>query len=81
MLMKRVIGLPGETVAFENGRVLIDGKLLDEPYEKWKSDWNIAPVTLTTNEYFIVGDNRTMPSELHTFGRVERGRIVGKVLL
>ena len=34
MYLKRIIGLPGETVAFEHGRLLIDGKIMDEPYEK-----------------------------------------------
>jgi signal peptidase I len=81
MLMKRIVGLPGETVAFKDGRVLINGTPLDEPYEKSPCDWNLPPVKLGADEYFVVGDNRTMPAELHTFGRVERERIIGKVLL
>ena len=81
MLMKRVIGLPGETVAFDDGAVLINGQPLDEPYRKWPSDWTLPPRKLAPDEYFIVGDNRTMPWQDHTFGVVERWRIVGKVLL
>lgn len=81
MLMKRIIGLPGETVAFDQGQVLINGQVLDEPYEKWPSDWTLPPVKLGPDQYFIVGDNRTMPSQDHVFGRVDRNRIVGKVLL
>ncbi len=81
MLMKRIIGLPGETVAFDHGRVLINGRPLDEPYEKWQSDWTVPPEKLGTNQYLIVGDNRTMPPQDHTWGRVDRDRIVGKVLL
>lgn len=81
MLMKRIIGLPGETVAFDDGTVLIDGKPLAEPYEKWESHWTLPPKKLDADEYFIVGDNRTMPWQMHTFGRVERDHIVGKVLL
>ncbi|MGH7950571.1 MAG: signal peptidase I [Limisphaerales bacterium] len=81
MLMKRIIGLPGETVAFDNGRVLIDGKILDEPYEKTECNWNLPPVKLDANEYYVVGDNRTMPPEYHTKGKVERERIIGKVIL
>ncbi len=80
LFMKRIIGLPGETVAFENGRVLINGKILDEPYEKYSCDWDRPPVTLTADEYFFVGDNRSMPLEDHTFGIQKRNRIVGKVL-
>ena len=78
MLLKRIIGLPGETVAFADGRVLINGQVLDEPYEQNDCDWNVPPEKLGPNEYFIVGDNRTMPSENHVFGKVERNRIVGK---
>jgi signal peptidase I len=81
MYMKRIIGLPGETVAFVAGRVLINGEILDEPYEKTACDWNRDPVKLGPTEYFVVGDNRTMPMEQHTFGKVERERIVGKAVL
>lgn len=81
MLLKRIIGLPGETVAFDHGRVLINGQVLNEPYEKWSSDWTLPPEKLGPGQYFIVGDNRTMPWQDHVFGRVDRDRIVGKVLL
>jgi signal peptidase I len=81
MLLKRIIALPGETVAFEQGVVLINGQSLDEPYEKWPSDWTLPPKKLGPDQYFIVGDNRTMRWQDHTFGAVERERIVGKVLL
>jgi signal peptidase I len=81
MYMKRIIGLPGETVAFVNGHVLIDGKVLDEPYEKYDCDWNLPPVKLDANEYYVVGDNRTMPPQYHTQGVASRDRIIGKLLL
>ena len=81
MYMKRIIGLPGETVAFVNGQVLINGEILDEPYEKTLCDWNLSPEKLGADEYFVVGDNRTMPAKDHTFGRVERERILGKAIL
>ncbi len=81
MYLKRIIGLPGETVAFVDGQVLIDGKLLDEPYQKSYCDWNLPPVTLGPNEYLVVGDNRSMPAEYHVKGKVERDHIVGKAVL
>ena len=80
MYLKRIIGLPGETVAFVDGRVLIDGQVLDEPYEKNDCDWNLPPVELGPNEYFVVGDNRSMPAELHKFGKVDRDQIIGKAI-
>jgi signal peptidase I len=81
MYFKRIIGLPGEAISFVDGRVLVNGQTLDEPYEKGPCDWNADPVTLGADEYFVVGDNRSMAKEDHVFGRAERSRIVGKALL
>ncbi len=81
MLMKRVVGLPGETIAFHAGRVVVNGSPLDEPYVKYPSDWELAPVIVDAGKYFVVGDNRSMPLIQHTFGATERRRIVGKILL
>jgi signal peptidase I len=81
MLMKRIIGLPGETVTFNNGRIFINGKLLDEPYENWSCNWTLPPEKLGPDQYFIAGDNRTMDWQFHKFGKVDRNRIVGKVFL
>ena len=79
--MKRIVGLPGETVGFAQGRVIINGEALPEPYEKSPCDWNVPSVQLGPDEYYVVGDNRTMPAEDHVFGEVARARIIGRVLL
>jgi len=81
MYLKRVIGLPGESVAFVHGAVYINGHVLSEPYEKTDYDWDLPPVKLGPTEYFVVGDNRTMPPQFHEKGRVERDHIVGKAVL
>jgi signal peptidase I len=81
MYLKRIIGLPGETVGFYRGRAVVNGEYLDEPYLKLPSNWNRAPVTLGHDEYFVVGDNRSMPKEDHEFGKAKRSKIVGKALL
>lgn len=79
-LLKRVVGLPGERIGFENGKVTVDGVPLSEGYLTYDSNWNRDPVLCEANEYFVVGDNRSMSIESHTFGRTTRSRIVGKVL-
>lgn len=81
MLMKRIIGLPGETVSFHNGHAYINGQLLDEPYLKKSCDWEHGPIKCGPDEYYVVGDNRSMPFEYHMQGLATRDRIVGKVLL
>lgn len=83
MLMKRIIGLPGETIEFVDGQVLINGRPLAEPYLKFECDWTVRPENyrLGDEEYYVVGDNRSMPFESHQQGAARRVRIVGKVLL
>jgi len=81
MYMKRIVGLPGETVAFHKGRVFINGKPLDEPYVKLPCNWEHEPEQVGLDQYYVVGDNRDMSWDDHTQGRAARDRIVGKVLL
>lgn len=81
MYFKRIIGLPGETISFSGGRVYINGRILDEPYETGNCDWNILPEKLGPDQYYVVGDNREMAEELHIKGAVKRGQILGKALL
>ncbi|HOW67524.1 MAG TPA: signal peptidase I [Candidatus Paceibacterota bacterium] len=81
MLLKRIIGMPGDRVAIRDGRIFIDDKPLDEPYVKRpRAAWNLAETLVPPDAFFVVGDNREMPLSLHEYGTVERSRIVGKVL-
>ncbi|MCX7723533.1 MAG: signal peptidase I [Verrucomicrobiae bacterium] len=80
LLLKRIIALPGETVAITNGTVYINGEPLAEPYVKARARWQLRPVTLGPDEYFLIGDNRGMDQREHEFGRAEAWRIVGKTL-
>jgi len=81
MLLKRIVGLPGETVAFHDGRLFINGQMLDEPYVRYSCDWEMKPVTVGPDWYYVVGDNRSMAWADHHQGRAPRERIVGKLLL
>lgn len=83
MLMKRVVALPGETIEFVGGRIVIDGRFLDEPYLKNECDWNVKPEhnTMRDDEYYVVGDNRSMPFENHYQGAAKRERILGRASL
>ena len=81
LYLKRIVGLPGETVAFHHGRLLINGQPLAEPYVKFPCDWNQNPVPVGPDQYYLVGDNRDNPREGHEQGRAARALIIGKVLL
>ena len=81
MLMKRIVALPGETISFRKGHAFINGQPLDEPYVKFPCEWEHEPMECGPNEYYVVGDNRSMPFTYHMQGRAERDRIIGKVML
>jgi len=84
--IKRIIGLPGETVEIDGGKVIIykNGvkRALDEPYlgSDILTQGNIR-VTLGKDEYFVMGDNRPFSYDSRRFGVVPRKNIIGRVLL
>jgi signal peptidase I len=80
LYLKRIIALPGERISLSAGQVYINGMPLPEPYVRNKSGWDVPEVTLTTREYFVIGDNRGMRAKDHDFGRVDVSRIAGKVV-
>jgi signal peptidase I len=78
MLLKRIVGMPGETVAFSNGKLLINGEEIPEPYLNHHSPApDLDPVRLKPGEYYVIGDNRMLSER----GRIDRDRIVGRIVL
>ena len=85
--IKRIIGLPGETVMVQSGRIYIDGKMLNEPYLE-----DLTPifpggfikegvvVSIPENHYFVMGDNRPHSSDSREFGPIEKKLIIGKAV-
>jgi signal peptidase I len=82
-LIKRVIGLPGETLQIVNGQVYINGYLLEEPYIKtaWHAEY--AKITIPAGEYFVMGDNRdnSLDSRSASVGLVPKDFVIGKAML
>jgi len=79
--VKRVIGLPGETVEIVRGKVYIDSVRLDEPYIKESFTYTMAAVEVPEGEYFVLGDNRDISEDSHIFGPITRNSIIGKAWL
>ena len=81
-LVKRVIGLPGETVSAHGGHVYINGKELAEPYlPKGTFTSDFSPVKIPENSYWVMGDNRGNSKDSRVFGVITKGKIVGRVFI
>ena len=80
MLLKRVVGLEGDMVAFRKGRLFVNGKKVDETYVRYPSDWDLQPRMVDKNHIYVVGDNRNVPMDMHRFGQTSIDRIIGAPL-
>jgi len=93
--IKRVIGLPGETIELRNKKVHVNGQALDEPYIHFltppSNDYQevtsfdvrerFGPVTVPADSYFVMGDNRDNSQDSRYWGFLPRGHVKGKALL
>jgi signal peptidase I len=77
-LIKRVIGLPGETVEIRDGVVLINGQPLDEPYLNQSTYQGMPPRVVPVGQVFVLGDNRGFSNDSRSFGFVPFSDIVGR---
>lgn len=80
MIIKRVIGIPGDTLEFKDGEVYKNGELLEETYIQGKTYSKTEKITLNKNEYFLMGDNRKASLDSRELGPFKKIQIQGKVI-
>lgn len=82
LLIKRVIGLPGEKIKYENNTLYVNGKKLDEEFDKtYTYNFSLKEIGSTTvpdDSYFVLGDNREVSKDSRSIGFIDREDIVGK---
>ena len=78
--IKRIIGLPGEHILVEDGKVYVNEIMLSEPYlimePQYEGEWVVPEDTL-----FVLGDNRNNSSDSHTWGMVPMNNVIGEALV
>lgn len=79
-IIKRVIGLPGESVMYSDNKLYINGKVIEDNYSKSETE-NFENVILKDDEYFVMGDNREVSKDSRVIGPINVKNIKGKTNL
>lgn len=79
-LIKRVIGLSGETIEMEDGKTYINDELVVEDFEYYSGNRNLPQITIPNDYIFIVGDNRENSHDSRAFGPIPSSDIFGKLI-
>ena len=79
--IKRIVGMPGETIEIHRGKIIIDDKLVNEPYVMHTSTDSLPPTKIPPDSFFVMGDNRSRSEDSRIWGTVPLESIVGKLWL
>lgn len=79
--VKRVVAEPGQSIEIRDGRVVIDGREIDEPYLSQPTDGAVGPLVLGPDEYYVLGDNRGNSGDSRLYGPLPGEDIVGRAWL
>jgi signal peptidase I len=80
VFIKRVVGLPGDRILIDRGKVYVNGTRLEEPYVKDADDRSFAEVVVPPGSVYVLGDNRANSEDSRTFGAVGDDRLMGRAV-
>ena len=75
--VKRIVGLPGDTISIVNGKLIVNGIEYEEDYIAHRPNYLIEEYTNGEDEYFVLGDNRSNSNDSHIIGPIHRNQIIG----
>lgn len=75
--VKRIVGLPGDTVSMNNGILSVNGVEYEENYITHRPGYTLDEISLADDEYFVLGDNRSNSNDSHIIGPIHRNQILG----
>ncbi len=79
--IKRVVGLPGERVEIDAGVVRVDGRVLAEPYVRYRDRRSAPPTVVPPHAYYVLGDNRADSDDSRDWGVLREGDVAGRALI
>lgn len=81
-VIKRIIGLPGDTISISDGVITVNGQVLEETYlgDEWRGSFSMETVTVSEESYFVLGDNRYPygSSDSRAYGPVPSSTVAGQ---
>jgi signal peptidase I len=80
VFLKRIIGIPGDTIRIDSGIVSRNGARLDESYVQFRDDRSVPELTVPPDEYYVLGDNRANSEDSRTWGFVSTHDIIGRAM-
>jgi signal peptidase I len=79
--VKRIVGLPGDTIEIHNGKTYVNGKPEPASFCKEPVEYDMAPTVVPEGHYFVMGDNRNHSNDSHRWGTLEQERVIGRAVM
>ncbi len=80
VFIKRIIGLPGDKIAIDRGRVMVNGSVLPEPYVRFADNRSFPEVTVPAGSLYVLGDNRVDSNDSRFWGFVGQDHVLGRAV-